>query len=476
MSRLAVWLVVCLLTLGPVGCARPPQPVVPPAPPPVDQPRTPEVREPVQEPHPLALEIADFQTLAQDPGAYLGGWDQAAPLLTEERSQAAARRFEERFFAPWEAGRPAPSVKDAAWGFSAYGKRRVFGENLRPRRSDWTSALEFQAGLADFPNLVLAGRGRPALAVRHTSLRVMPTDRPLFLDPALPGEGFPFDQLQQSGVWAGTPLCLLHASRDGAWFWAESPFASGWLPAADVAFADQAVMARYRTGRSVAPVVDDLPLRDPAGNHLLTGRIGMVLPAVKTAGQRVTVLVPVADEKRRAVLVEAETSLDDAPLAPLPAAPERFAAVARRLMGQAYGWGGLYGDRDCSALTRDLYAPFGLWLPRNSASQARQGVVTSFKGWSASQKESWLLQRGMPFLTLVWMKGHVMLFIGEHEGRAVVLHALWGLRTETNGVEGRKVIGESVITTLTPGAELPNLKASLLDRLEGASVITGGGE
>lgn len=477
MSRLAVWLVVCLLALGPAACARPPRPEPSAPPSPVtSEPTPPPAREPVQEPHPLALEIADFRTLAQDPGAYLGPLDPSAPLLAEERSQAAARRFEKRFFAPWEAGRPAPAARDAAWGFSAYAKRRIFGENLRPRRADWVSGLEFQAGLADFPNLVQAGRGRPALTVRHASLRVMPSDRPLFLDPALPGEGFPFDQLQQSGVWAGTPVSLQHVSRDGAWYWVDAPFASGWLAAADVALVDPAVMARYRAGRYVAPVVDDLSIRGLSGDYLLTGRIGMVLPAVEAAGQRAVCLVPVADARRRAVLVEAEVSLDDAPLIPLPATPENFVRTARRLMGQPYGWGGLYGDRDCSALIRDLYAPFGLWLPRNSASQAKEGVATSFKGWTPSQKESWLLQRGVPFLTLVWMKGHVMLLAGENEGRPVVMHALWGLRTEDHGVEGRKVVGESVITTLTPGAELPNLKASLLDRVEGASLITGGGE
>ena len=35
----------------------------------------------------------------------------------------------------------------------------------------------------------------------------------------------------------------------------------------------------------------------------------------------------------------------------------------------------MFGDRDCSALTRELLTPFGIWLPRNSVAQARTGAV-----------------------------------------------------------------------------------------------------
>ena len=32
--------------------------------------------------------------------------------------------------------------------------------------------------------------------------------------------------------------------------------------------------------------------------------------------------------------------------------------------------GGLYNNRDCSSMIKDLYSPFGIWFPRNSKSQA----------------------------------------------------------------------------------------------------------
>ena len=53
---------------------------------------------------------------------------------------------------------------------------------------------------------------------------------------------------------------------------------------------------------------------------------------------------------------------------------------------QPYGYGGLYDNRDCSAMTRDLFAPFGLYLPRNSSEQARGGkVVPLLTGTKATE-------------------------------------------------------------------------------------------
>ena len=55
-------------------------------------------------------------------------------------------------------------------------------------------------------------------------------------DPAKAGEGFPFDYFQNSALWPGTPLLITHASRDGAWLFAEAGMVAGWVPAQDVAF------------------------------------------------------------------------------------------------------------------------------------------------------------------------------------------------------------------------------------------------
>ena len=87
------------------------------------------------------------------------------------------------------------------------------------------------------------------------------------------------------------------------------------------------------------------------------------------------------------------------------------------------------------------------------------------------QKETMVINNATPYLTLLWLPGHIMLYIVEKDGDPLVFHNIWGLRT-TDSL-GRKVIGRSVITTLEPGKSLPNLEPgkTLLKRVKGMTLL-----
>ena len=115
---------------------------------------------------------------------------------------------------------------------------------------------------------------------------------------------------------------------------------------------------------------------------------------------------------------------------PLEPSAQGIARLAQNILGQPYGWGGLFGWRDCSATTRDLLAPFGLWLPRNSGDQAQAGTrFVSLEGLTPAQKEERIQALGLPWLSLLWMPGHIMLYVGAPQGRYLVLHSVWGVKT-----------------------------------------------
>ena len=99
--------------------------------------------------------------------------------------------------------------------------------------------------------------------------------------------------------------------------------------------------------------------------YLVYVRLGLI-------NTRLAVLVPVKNGSR-ATVVTLTLAHEDAAIKPLPMTPAQVALIGNVMMGQRYGWGGMFGDRDCSALTRELLTPFGIWLPRNSLSQARSG-------------------------------------------------------------------------------------------------------
>ena len=146
--------------------------------------------------------------------------------------------------------------------------------------------------------------------------------------------------------------------------------------------------------------------------------------------------------------------------------------IANELLDQPYGWGGLYQNRDCSAMIQDLFTPFGIWLPRNSKAQAKKGgTYFDLSTLPPNKKESLIIKNSIPYLTLVWLPGHIMLYIGKNNDKAIVFHNIWGLRTTDE--LGRKIIGKSVITSLNPGKGIRNIdpNSSLIKKVQGLTLL-----
>lgn len=406
----------------------------------------------------------DALTLPQDLGVYADRAGGDALLLTPDEQAFAAARQKERIFSPWTRSGPSAWVKKSLAADFNMEPDNAFTEKHKPFPADVWKALVANS------NKDAYGQGAgPAITVRHTNLRAMPTAGRFYLKPDQPGEGYPFDYFQHTSLPPGTPLYVCNISRDGQWLLAESALTAGWLPAVDAAFAGESFMARWQSRPLAALIREDVSLGD------VRGHIGTLLPM--PGEDAYAVWVPRRDAKGRAVIGTAVLGPGDAVAVPMPLSPANFARIGNHMMGQAYGWGGLDEKRDCSALTHDAFAPFGIFLPRNSAQQAKEGQGIPLKGFSLGEKQAVIAEKAVPFLSLVWMRGHIGVYLGEYEGRAVMFHNIWGLRTKpakgTSAAEGRAVVGKAVVTTLQPGLERPDLfsPGGLLDRIEHVAVL-----
>jgi hypothetical protein len=174
---------------------------------------------------------------------------------------------------------------------------------------------------------------------------------------------------------------------------------------------------------------------------------------------KLEILIAAADKNNCAVIKQVFVSRQIVAPKPLLLNYPNAIKIANELIDEPYGWGGLYGNRDCSAMTRDFFTPFGIWLPRHSEDQVKEvGTYVDLQRLDPAQKEKIILEKGIPYLSLLWRKGHVMLYIGEQNDRALIFHNAWGIKTmDLSGREGRKIIGKAVITTLYPGEELSSL-------------------
>ena len=488
---------------------------------------------------PVRLEgVADLQRLPQNAAAYLPP-KAAEPLVSPAAQQETYTLFLQRFFAPWLATGPSFTAADAFWGTSVFGARTGYAENLQPwSLARWEALVAMQRSEA-YPSM-----SRRAIVTRNASFRVMPTDKPFFYNPANAGEGYPFDYMQNSAVWIGTPVLVTHVSADGAWYFAEAGHVSGWLPADAFGWADEAFCTAYRNGTYAAVVRDGTLLRTREGAFAGVAHIGAVFPLIpagdavpgaengggqmsgaiggtenSTAGAPgagsmagpatgsvngsvsgsvtgpvngpadasgssslapFSVFVPARDVAGNAVMVSAELSASVAGRLPLRLTAQAVATMANGMMGQLYGWGGMLENRDCSAAMRDLFTVFGVWLPRNSAQQGRRGgTLVSLEGMTVAGKREIILEQGIPFYSLIWFRGHIGLYMGQdaQTGEPLLLHSVWGARTQWEGREGRAVVGRTVITTVRFAEERSDVNRDwFYDRMMGLVVLPFGGQ
>jgi len=400
--------------------------------------------------------VRDLEVLPQSSAHYIP--ELTGELFSLEKQARLYKDFRDAYFGPWTRPEPKFEAQDVFWGFDFIREREVYAENYLPVTTDWLSRMHRKSDISGYPS-----RHKRAVTVENADMRAMPSRSPVFLDPRAPGEGFPFDYLQNTLVPAGTPVLITHVTRDGDWALAETDYAAGWVRWSGLALVDADFVRKFKSGSLVGFVQDQAPVYTAGGRHVFTGRVGMLLPEGESGGlaDGRGFLVPVRDKDGEAALVEGRTSREVLHKFPVQPTGADFAGMMDSMLGQAYGWGGMYENRDCSALLQDLFRMFGIFLPRNSAQQKHFKEPVPLEGLEREKKLEKIVKKGRPFLSILYMPGHVMLYLGQdpESQMPVVYHSLWGLRTSRvwHSEPGRHIIGRTVITSLEPGREMRDL-------------------
>jgi cell wall-associated NlpC family hydrolase len=394
-------------------------------------------------------EIRDLTDIPQDHRIFTERQAEEFNRLDPDLQKKADAFHNEMVFSPWHQETSRYSLEEIQWEFDKYGKDPGYGNKGKKHSAKWIKHLAANAHLTDYPN-----GGYPAITLQNTDLRVLPTADTHLSNPV--NCAFPFDNMQNSGVAAGTPVYVSHTSKDKKWVLAETHYAMGWIPSGHIARVDGAFMKQWECGSYAVIIKDKTPVRGADGKTIFIARLSSFFPNTGEDGKSLQILVAAADRQGKAKIVKAKLSGETAAAKPLKLTAANMAKIANELMNTPYGWGGLGQRRDCSSTLMDLFAPFGIWLPRNSGHQAKKtGALINMKDLSPVEKEKMIMKQGIPYFTLIWLKGHIMLYIGNQDGRALVFHNFWHVNTvNSKGVTGRKIVGRAVITTLRPGREL----------------------
>jgi hypothetical protein len=300
-------------------------------------------------------------------------------------------------------------------------------------------------------------------ATRATSVRALPTTVKMLEEK----RDIEFDQLQYTLIKLWTPVAILHTSNDGAWHYVQAPYVRGWVKSKYIAVFSSKTALQEKvkaenflvvTGESISLCADSSCLEE-----YYRPSMGTLLPLIEKNAQGYVVQVPVRSSGGAVAFKNLYVHRASGVHVGFPAFTQRnIINQAFKLLGQRYGWGGMYNGRDCSGFTHDVFLSLGVDLPRDSDQQALVGTqLGHFEVGEDAAKKVGALRVGTPAITMLKMSMHMMLYLGEVDGRFFIIHSTWAERISMTSDEKRR-INQVVVSDLSLNGN--SYLGSLFDR------------
>lgn len=201
---------------------------------------------------------------------------------------------------------------------------------------------------------------------------------------------------------------------------------------------------------------DQVPLYDRRNDGQMMGlaNLGLRLPLCsndEATSQPTTRCVYIYDREGKKHLYIRDIGGVDIGYSPLTR--NTFFKRAFRLMHSPYGWGGMGGKRDCSRMMLDLFASFGLDIPRNSRQQSKAALEeVEVSKLNEQAKRNTIKRYGKKGIMLLYLPGHIMLYVGSEKSKLYAFHQFSGYLVPCpKGGETMKRVNRTTVTSLELG-------------------------
>ncbi len=406
--------------------------------------------------------VQDLVDIPQNIEFYTKNIDTGNQIITE-------KEYKKAYFSRWNVQKPRESLEDIKWPFRYFKNKQNYGENLLPIKKDFLSNMYKKSNFDNYCTL-----NKKALTLDYLNIRALPTIRPLLSNPKLAGEGFPFDYLQNSSINPNTPIFASHYSKDKQWVFIFSSFTYGWVKSNEIVFLDDEDAKVWQDAKQIYITKEGVSLFNEFGEALFNTRIGMLFSLVDEDENNYIVLSASRNKNNTKTFNKSKISKKIASKEILKINKINLNTIINEISKTNYGWGGIYGQRDCSSTLMDLYSPFGIWLPRNSSKQGEIGEVIEIGSLDENEKVQIIKEKAIPFKTFLYKRGHIMLYVGIYNNKIIIFHNAWGIKTKDGEKEGRFIIGKTIFSTLRVGKELENYdeNGELLRNIKSFNIIT----
>ena len=378
---------------------------------------------------------------------------QNARLLAEDPSMHALERLPTVLPRDEVAGRIARLSKRPT--------RALFFDDGKPVEAVWLDRLVDAVAIDAVPE---SQPTRFGLVVRRASLRTFPDATRVFGDT----DDHDIDRFQESALFAGTSVAILHRSADGRWLFVEAPNYAAWIEADAVAEGSREQVLGYAARRPARIILGAhaetvFTPEEPRVSSLrleMSQRLPLApVPADQPVnGQNPYLAWPMLLPVRNAdgTLSFAPALLPksaDSASAPLPFTRANLLRQAFKLLGERYGWGHDYDGRDCSGFVDEVYRSVGVELPRNTGDQSHSPVLANRRDFGAGDDRAAreaALAATQPG-DLLFIPGHMMMVLGHVDGRLYVIHDIEvGVWLDASGHAHRMHLNGVSVTPFAP--------------------------
>jgi cell wall-associated NlpC family hydrolase len=305
---------------------------------------------------------------------------------------------------------------------------------------------------------------RFALVVNRTDMRTYPTVDSYYKKK----KNQNLDRFQENGLFPGDALAVLHTSADQQWSFVQSYNYAAWVRTEYIAIGDRKIIHDYKNAKDFMIVTGDKVWTSfnpeiPALSELQLD-MGIRIPLAERDennnnlyGQNPytshTVLLPVRQADGGLLIKQALIARNqDVNVGFLPFTRENVIRQAFKFLGERYGWGHSYNARDCTGFVMEVYKTFGIYMPRNTGQQG-EGSFGQNRRFTAKSPQADKLQafRSMDIGDLIYVPGHVLMYIGDVDGEPYVIHDVSVFRyTDEHGKYYEGTLNGVSVTPLIP--------------------------
>ena len=280
---------------------------------------------------------------------------------------------------------------------------------------------------------------RYALVTGYCNQKIIPTEQSLLKKK----NQIYFDRNQNSALDIGTPVAVLHTTVDGAWHYGIGPTSSGWVRDSDIAFGTRNEILNYLSSKNFIVTISAKSPLLIAGRYHDYVRMGVRIPYLMSVDDMMMVLIPTRDEEGGLVLSNATLKSLHTHKGYLPYTQKNILTQAFKFLHMPYGWGGMYGEQDCSKFLQEIYATTGLRIPRNSASQSNMGnAQVELNNFNKDSRHQQLNKWAKAGVSILHLKGHIVLYLGNYKGEPFIIHTVWGSSSR------HYALGRTAVTSL----------------------------